>query len=83
MAKGIFIGLTLAQLTDMQTKCQEGLVAILVAGQSYSISGRSFNRANVTELQNMMGEINYALELKSGTAKTMTVAGFGTPYSGS
>lgn len=81
MAKGLLVGLPLATLTDLQTKYAECLAAIAVAGQSYSISGRSFNRANLTEVQNMLAEVNYAISLASGTARTFTVAGFGTPYS--
>lgn len=81
MAKGLLVGLPAATLADMQTKYAECLAAIAVAGQSYSISGRSFNRANLTEVQNMLAEVNYALAIANGTAVTRTVAGFATPYS--
>jgi hypothetical protein len=81
MAKGTFVGLDLADLTALKTEYVKCLTAIATAGQSYSIQGRQFNRANLADVQNTLSEINYALGLANNTVRTMTVAGFGTPYS--
>jgi hypothetical protein len=52
--------------------------AIAVAGQSYTIAGRQFNRANLAEVAQTLGDINDALSRKNGTRTTQTFARFGT-----
>lgn len=77
MAKGSFVGLPLATLNSLQTKYLECLEAIAVAGVSYSIAGRSFSRANLTEVRNTVEELTYAIRLANGTKVFHTYASFG------
>lgn len=44
------------------------LKSIAIAHQSYSVAGRSFTRANLTEVRNTLGEIIYALNIATGGA---------------
>lgn len=75
---GRFYGLTAAQLTTLQTNWLACLNAIAVAGQSYSIAGRQFNRANLAEVSQTLGDINDALARVNGTRTTQTYANFST-----
>jgi hypothetical protein len=71
-----FYGLTAAQLTTLQTNWLACLNAIAVAGQSYSIAGRQFNRANLAEVNATLGAIGVALARVNGTRVTQTYANF-------
>jgi hypothetical protein len=73
---GRFYGLTAAQLTTMQTEWLACLSAIATAGQSYTIAGRQFNRANLAEVSQTIGDINDALARAQGTRTTQTFANF-------
>jgi hypothetical protein len=73
---GRFYGLTAAQLTTMQTEWLACLSAIATAGQSYTIAGRQFNRANLAEVSQTLGDINDALARAQGTRTTQTFANF-------
>ena len=77
MAKGDFIGLPLATLTSLRDTYITCLEAIAVAGASYSIAGRSFSRANLTEVRNTIEELSYAIKLADGTRTLTTYAKFG------
>ncbi len=77
MAQGSFVGLPVATLTSLRDKFISCLEAIAVAGVSYSIGGRSFTRANLTEVRNTLEELNYAIGLASGTKVINTYAKFG------
>lgn len=65
--KGIFVNLDAATLATMKAEWTACLSSIAVAHQSYSIAGRTFNRANLAEVAAMVAEISYAQSLKSGT----------------
>ena len=73
---GRFYGLTAAQLTTMQMEWLACLSAIATAGQSYTIAGRQFNRANLAEVSQTIGDINDALARAQGTRTTQTFANF-------
>jgi len=77
MAQGSFVGLPVATLTSLRDKFVSCLEAIAVAGVSYSIGGRSFSRANLTEVRNTLEELNYAINLANGTKVINTYAKFG------
>ena len=77
MASGSFVGLPLATLNSLRTKYIECLEAIAVAGASYSIAGRSFSRANLTEVRNTIEELTYAIKIADGTRTLTTYAKFG------
>lgn len=71
-----FYGLTAAELTSLRTDYLACSHAIAVAGQSYSIAGRQFNRANLAEVNQTLGAINLALARVNGTRVTQTYANF-------
>ena len=73
-----FFGLPLATLQSLQAKYITCLEAIAVAGASYSIAGRSFTRANLTEVSNIIGQLQSAIEDASGSRVKRTVTAFST-----
>jgi hypothetical protein len=73
---GCFFGLSASQLTTMQTTWLACLNTIAVGGQSYTIEGRQFNRANLPEVKQTLAEINAALNRANGTSTTKTFASF-------
>lgn len=58
----------------MLTEWQTCLSAIATAHQSYSIAGRTFTRANLSEVSDMVAELSYASNIKAGTLKRRTYA---------
>lgn len=58
----------------MLTDWKNCLTAIATAGQSYSISGRTFTRANIAEVAQMVMEITAAINYNSGTRTTQVYA---------
>jgi hypothetical protein len=74
MVTGKFRFLDSTALATMLTEWQACLSAIAVANQSYSIAGRSFTRANLAEVSDMVAELSYASGMKGGTIKTRTYA---------
>jgi len=65
--QGLFLHIDAATLTTMLAEWQACLTSIAVGQQSYSIAGRSFTRANLAEVANMVGEISFALKVQNGT----------------
>jgi hypothetical protein len=63
-----YIGLPLVDLIDLQQKAIQAIKDILTAGQSYSFPGRTFTRANLKELQDMLGSITQAIGVASPVA---------------
>lgn len=74
--KQTFFGLDAATLASLKTKYIEALEAVAVAGQSYSISNRSFTRANLSEIKDTLAEIQSAIDYTNGTAVTTTLPSF-------
>jgi len=77
MARGDFVGLPVATLNSLRSKYIECLEAIAVAGASYSIAGRSFSRANLSEVREIIAELTLAIENAAGTRIRTTYAKFG------
>lgn len=77
MARGDFVGLPVATLNSLRSKYIECLEAIAVAGASYSIAGRSFSRANLSEVREIIAELTLAIESEAGTRIRTTYAKFG------
>ena len=65
--QGLFVHVDAATLATMLTEWQACLTSIAVGQQSYSIAGRSFTRANLAEVANMVAEISFALKISRGT----------------
>lgn len=68
--EGIFFGLDAATLATLKTNYVACLNAIAVAGQSYSISGRTFTRANLKEVAQLVAEVQAAIDRAAGTRIT-------------
>lgn len=68
--QGIFFGLDLTTLTTIKDNYVTCLSAIAKAGQSYSISGRSFTRADIREVSQLIAEAQAAIDRLNGTAVT-------------
>jgi hypothetical protein len=71
---GKFQALDVDTLTAMLAEWKSCLTAIASAHQSYSIAGRSFTRANLAEVSDMVAELAYALKLNSGGLVKTTYA---------
>lgn len=80
--QGWFFGLDAATLTSMQSEYIACIRAVATAGQSYSISGRAFTRANLPELNQTLAEITAALNRANGSTLNQTYPKFGNSYSG-
>lgn len=70
-----FDGLDLATLTTLQTAYVAAIVA-LAANQSYSLNGRSLNRANLPDVRDTLGQINAAIASISETSTNVTCVSF-------
>lgn len=66
MVVGKFVSLDVDTLTAMLTEWRACLTAIATAHQQYSIAGRSFTRADLAQVSDMVAELSYALKLNSG-----------------
>lgn len=64
-----FSGLPADELTTLRTNALAGLNAILNVGQSYSMMGRSFTKANVGELTQIISAITRAIDAAAGTTQ--------------
>lgn len=76
MITGCFIGLDSATLSSMRDEYVAAIRAVAVAGQQYSIGGRSYTRANLQELQNTLKEVTFAQGVANGTTVRRTVGRF-------
>jgi hypothetical protein len=74
MLTGAFVGLDGATLATMKTEWLACLSKIATGNQSYSISGRSFTRANLAEVRDMVAEIQFALDQQAGAVQRVTYA---------
>ena len=66
MATGMYQGLSVATLTAMLARWEACLDGISVGGQSYSMAGRTFTRADLPEVGKMVDDLSVALQLKNG-----------------
>lgn len=74
MPDGLFVDLDSATLLQMKADWTACLQSIAVANQSYSIAGRQFTRANLSEVAKMVAEIGFAISAQSGSRRVRTVA---------
>ena len=76
MVKGAFFYLessTLATLLTQYVACHS---AIATTGQSYSIAGRSFTRADIGKVTEIIAEIKAAQRKQAGTGTRVTFTDF-------
>ena len=75
--QGLFVGLPAATLAQLQTDFTSCLTAIAVAGQSYTISGRQFTRADLKEVAALLSEVTQAILAQSPSSRvTRTLPNF-------
>lgn len=72
----ILVGLDAATLGTLKTAYTAALLAV-AQNQSYSVSGRSFTRANLSEIKETLNQINRALEVANGTVVRKTLVRHG------
>lgn len=75
-----FIGLDSATLSTLKTSAVNCLSAILV-NQSYSLNGRTLTRANLSEVKDMIGQLQAALDIANGNTAEVTHVRFNSPGS--
>lgn len=63
-----FYGLTSAELLSLRADILAAIHSILVLAQSYSIAGRSYNKASLSELRKMLSAVNFAVALQTQPA---------------
>jgi len=71
-----FYNLTSPELASLRTKYLACLEAIATAGQSYSIDGRSFTRADLDKVKQTIDQITMAQRKKSGKMSRRTFTDF-------
>jgi hypothetical protein len=71
-----FVNLDLATVQELKSKFVECLAAIAVAGQSYTISGRTYTRANLNDVNKTVAELAAAEQFLSGKLRRRTYANF-------
>jgi len=76
MVNGWLFGLDSATLAQLLTDYQNALTAVATTGQSYSIGGRTFTRADLSEIGQMIAEIKAAQNKASGTRVTKIYTDF-------
>lgn len=74
VASDRFVLLDSATLAEMRTDWRACLKAIATAHQSYSIGGRTFTRANLSEVASIVADIEFALAIKAKTLARETHA---------
>lgn len=74
MVTGKFVALDVATLRLMLQQWQQCLMAISTGHQQYSMAGRSFTRADLEQVSDMVAELAYALKLNSGGLKRTVYA---------
>ena len=70
-----FYGLDVATLTTLKTKTLDAIQAVLL-NQSYSLNGKSVSRADLSQLNQMLGTIVDALDYANGASTDTTFISF-------
>ena len=70
-----FFGLPIGTLTGLQASYIDAIAA-LAANQSYSLNGRSLQRASLPDLTATLGNINAAIDLAANNTSAQTYVSF-------
>jgi hypothetical protein len=70
-----FYGLDVATLTTLKSKTLDAIQAVLL-NQSYSLNGKSVSRADLAQLNQMLGTIVDAIDYNNGAATDTTFISF-------
>ena len=69
-----FAFIPLATLLQLQTQYTQCLTAIAVVGQSYSVAGKSFTKADMKNVAQILGSIAYAIAVQTGNVQRFVYA---------
>ncbi len=70
-----FIGIEQATLLSLKTKVVSAIEACLL-NQSYSLNGKSVSRADLGRLNEMLGQLQGAIDVGNGSTDTVTFVSF-------
>ena len=70
-----FLGLDSATLATLKTKTLDAIQAVLL-NQSYSLNGKSVSRADLAQLNNMLGNLQDAINDANGRSTDTTFVSF-------
>lgn len=70
-----FIGIEAATLSLFKTRVTDAILAVL-ANQSYSLNGKSVTRADLNSLNQMLGQIQGAIDDANGSARSNIFVSF-------
>jgi hypothetical protein len=70
-----FLGIDAATLATLKTKVLDAVQAVLM-NQSYSLNGKSVNRADLSSLNQMLGQIQWAIEDANNDPRSVTFVSF-------
>lgn len=70
-----FIGIEQATLLSLKTKVVSAIEACLL-NQSYSLNGKSVSRADLGRLNEMLGQLQGAIDVGNGDTDTVTYVSY-------
>lgn len=70
-----FFGIDVATLNALKSKTLEAIQAVLL-NQSYSLNGKSVNRADLNSLNQMLGQLQSAIDDANNESNTVTFVSF-------
>ena len=70
-----FYGIEAATLATFKARVTDAILAVL-SNQSYSLNGKSVTRADLNSLNQMLGQIQQAIDYANGTERTTSFVSF-------
>jgi hypothetical protein len=70
-----FYGIDVGTLNTLKSKVLDAIQAVLL-NQSYSLNGKSVNRADLDKLNVMLGQVQAAIDDANGKTNTVTFVSF-------
>lgn len=70
-----FFGIDVGTLNTLKSKVLDAISAVLL-NQSYSLNGKSVNRADLDKLNVMLGQLQAAIDDANGKTNTITFVSF-------
>jgi hypothetical protein len=70
-----FLGIEATTLATFKSRVTDAILAVL-SNQSYSLNGKSVTRADLNSLNQMLGQIQWALDDANGTSRTTSFISF-------
>ena len=70
-----FFGIDTGTLNALKSKTLDAIQAVLL-NQSYSLNGKSVNRADLDKLNVMLGQLQAAIDDANGRSNTITFVSF-------